>query len=820
MWMVKMSFCCRPSHQMAGSSSGSSAPDSEADSSNQLERRHIEPVFSTFVCPLTKEIMHDPVIIENGNTFERSAIKKWFEQCKKSGRKPVCPLTLKELRNTQLNPSIAIRKTIKEWEARNEDAQLDVARRSLSCADSESDILQALNYIKSISKGSGSNKNAVHDPEIVRLVVKMLRNGSINVRSTALKTLCVVAEQESDLKEVMTEGATIRTIVKILSPERSTEREKEEAISLLYELSKSPNLCEKIGSEQGAILILVSISGSESENVRNVEKADKTLDNLAQSENNVRQMAESGRLEPLFMLLLKGSPETKISMAALLGNLVLNNDVKVAVAKTVGPSLVSLMTNSDIESREASLKALNQISSYDASAKVLIQAGILPPLVKDLFSVGKQLPMRLKEVAATILSNVVNSGYDIGSVIIGPNKETLVSVETIRNLLHLISNTGPSIESKLLQVLVGLTSYPKTVSSVVAAIKSSGATIIGLVEYIDEQDLRLAVLKLLLNLSPYMAQELADALIASGQLGCLLDIIMENSGITEEQAVTVGLLAELPESDVVLTREMLKKGSFGDMMSRLKEIKQGEIRGGRFMTPYLDGLVRSLARITYVLADEPEAMDFCQVQNLTGQFVELLQANGPDNVQIASAWALEKLSSESIKLTAKPPTGLCASMFTCFGRLPDRTTLCRVHGGCCSLKATFCLVDSRTQAVEKLVALLDHENDKVVDASLAALSTLVNDGVYIEEGVMILHEANGTKPIVEILVEKRSENLRKRAVWVVERFLRTDRIATDVPNEQNVVSALVDAFHNGDNRTRQIAERALRHVNRLPNFSE
>ncbi|XP_074286585.1 U-box domain-containing protein 44-like [Silene latifolia] len=807
---------------MAGSSGGSSDRDSQADESKQLERRHIEPVFSTFVCPLTKEVMQDPVIIENGNTFERSAIKKWFEQCKKSGRKPVCPLTLKELRNTQLNPSIALIKTIKEWEARNEAAQLDVARRSLSSAyHSETDILQALNYIKSISKGSGSNKHDVHEPEIVRLVVKMLRNSSITVRSTALKTLCVVAEQESDLKEVMTEGATIRTIVKFLSPERSTEREKEEAISLLYELSKSPNLCEKIGSEQGAILILVSISGSESENVRNVEKADKTLDNLAQSENNVRQMAESGSLEPLLMLILKGTPETKKSMAAFLGNLVLNNDVKVAVAKTVGPSLVSLMTNTDIETREASLKALNQISSYDASAKVLIQAGILPPLLKDLFSVGeKQFPMRLKEVSATILSNLVNSGYDIGSVIISPKKETLVSVDTIRNLLHLISNTGPSIESKLLQVLVGLTSYPKTVSSVVAAIKSSGATIIGLVEYIDEQDLRLAVLKLLLNLSPYMAQELADALIASGQLGCLLNIIMENSGITEEQAATVSLLAELPESDVVLTREMLKKGSFGDMISRVKEINQGEIRGGRFMTPYLDGLVRSLARITYVLANEPEAVDFCRVQNLTGQFVELLQVNGSDNVKIASAWALEKLFSETSKLTANPPTGMCASIFTCFGRLPDRTTLCRLHGGLCSLKETFCLADRRTQAVEKLVALLDHENDKVVEASLAALLTLVDDGVHIEEGVMILHETNGTKPIVEILVEKRSENLRKRAVWAVERFLRTDRIATEIPNEQNIVSALVDAFHNGDNRTRQIAERALRHVDRLPNFSE
>lgn len=97
----------------------------------------------------------------------------------------------------------------------------------------------------------------------------------------------------------------MRTIVKFLSHEQSKERE--EAVSLLYELSKSERLCEKIGAVNGAILILVGMASSNSENVVTVEKADRTLDNLAQCENNVRQMAESGRLQPLLTLLLEGS---------------------------------------------------------------------------------------------------------------------------------------------------------------------------------------------------------------------------------------------------------------------------------------------------------------------------------------------------------------------------------------------------------------------------------------------------------------------------------------------------------------------------------
>lgn len=103
----------------------------------------------------------------------------------------------------------------------------------------------------------------------------------------------------------MGQGDTVRTIVKFLSHEQSKERE--EAVSLLYELSKSEALCEKIGSINGAILILVGMTSSKSENVLTVEKADKTLENLERYENNVRQMAENGRLQPLLNQILEGA---------------------------------------------------------------------------------------------------------------------------------------------------------------------------------------------------------------------------------------------------------------------------------------------------------------------------------------------------------------------------------------------------------------------------------------------------------------------------------------------------------------------------------
>ncbi|KAJ1397579.1 Zinc finger, RING/FYVE/PHD-type [Sesbania bispinosa] len=812
---------------MAASWDGSNDPGSQSDDSFHFERLHIEPIYDAFVCPLTKQVMRDPVTLENGQTFEREAIEKWFKECKESGRKLVCPLTLQELRSTELNPSMALRNTIEEWTTRNEAAQLDMARRSLNMGSPENETLQALKYVQHICRRSRSNKHNIRNAGLIPMIVDMLKSSSRKIRCRALETLRIVVEEDDENKvgtgllELLAEGDTVRTVVKFLSHELSKERE--EAVSLLYELSKSETLCEKIGSINGAILILVGMTSSKSEDLSTVEKADKTLENLEKCENNVRQMAENGRLQPLLTQLLEGPPETKLSMAGILGELVLNNDVKVIVARTAGPSLINIMKSGNLQSREAALKALNQISSCDPSAKVLIEAGILSPLVNDLFAVGPNLlPTRLKEVSATILASVVNSGEDFDSIPVGPDHQTLVSEDIVHNLLHLISNTGPAIECKLLQVLVGLTSSPTTVLSVVSAIKSSGATI-SLVQFIEapQKDLRVASLRLLQNLSPHMGQELADALRGSvGQLGSLVKVISENTGITEEQAAAVGLLADLPERDLGLTRQLLDEGAFLTVISRVIAIRQGEIRGARFVTPVLEGLVKIVARVTYVLADEPDAIALCRDHNLAALFIELLQANGLDNVQMVSATALENLSQESrnlTKLPELPPPGFCASIFSCFSKQPVITGLCRIHRGRCSLKETFCLYEG--QAVVKLVALLDHTNASVVEAALAALSTIIDDGVDIEQGVLVLCEAEGVKPILDVLLEKRTETLRRRAVWAVERLLRTDDIAYEVSGDQNVSTALVDAFQHGDYRTRQIAERALKHVDKIPNFS-
>ncbi|XP_043263892.1 WD repeat, SAM and U-box domain-containing protein 1-like [Colletes gigas] len=60
-----------------------------------------------FLCPITHEIMKEPVLCSDGFTYERAAINEWF-LCGKY----TSPMTNKSLQDTSLSPNIVLRNTI------------------------------------------------------------------------------------------------------------------------------------------------------------------------------------------------------------------------------------------------------------------------------------------------------------------------------------------------------------------------------------------------------------------------------------------------------------------------------------------------------------------------------------------------------------------------------------------------------------------------------------------------------------------------------------------------------------------------------------
>ncbi|GJP63427.1 hypothetical protein CLOP_g20509 [Closterium sp. NIES-67] len=65
---------------------------------------------SEFICPLSHQLLSDPVIIGSGLTFERGAIEKWFQQGKRA-----CPITGKHQEHMRLFPNQALRQLTTDW---------------------------------------------------------------------------------------------------------------------------------------------------------------------------------------------------------------------------------------------------------------------------------------------------------------------------------------------------------------------------------------------------------------------------------------------------------------------------------------------------------------------------------------------------------------------------------------------------------------------------------------------------------------------------------------------------------------------------------
>ena len=69
-----------------------------------------------FICPITLQIMRDPVMTKYGHNFERSAILEWLHRGHTR-----CPITRKKLNLSKLVPNAALRLKIRKWQDRTDE---------------------------------------------------------------------------------------------------------------------------------------------------------------------------------------------------------------------------------------------------------------------------------------------------------------------------------------------------------------------------------------------------------------------------------------------------------------------------------------------------------------------------------------------------------------------------------------------------------------------------------------------------------------------------------------------------------------------------
>ncbi|KAK8304955.1 hypothetical protein V6Z12_D03G029100 [Gossypium hirsutum] len=337
------------------------------------------PIPLDFICPLSLELMTDPVIVASGQTYERAFIKKWFDL-----GLTVCPKTRQTLVHTFLIPNNTTKALIVNWCESNNVKLPDLVESTLNqvyppCATKVKKLVEDLKSTSNNVKLPDlveSTLNQVYPPRAtkVKKLVEDLKSTSNNVKLPDLV--------ESTLNQVYPPCATkVKKLVEDLkSTSTYTQRVATAELRLLSKQNRDNRI---IIANCGAISLLVDLLHSP--DTKTQENAVTTLLNLSNIDNNKKAIVDANAIEPLIHVLQTGSPVAKENSAATLFSLSIFeiNKARIGRSGAIRP-LVDLLGNGTPRGKKDAAAALFNLSLFHENKAQIVQADAVRYLVKLL----------------------------------------------------------------------------------------------------------------------------------------------------------------------------------------------------------------------------------------------------------------------------------------------------------------------------------------------------------------------------------------------------------------------------------------------------
>ncbi|XP_078429333.1 U-box domain-containing protein 3-like isoform X2 [Wolffia australiana] len=354
--------------------------------------RKVPPFFR---CPLSSELMVDPVILASGQTFERSFIRKWLD-----GGLRICPVTRQPLAHADLVPNFTVKALIANWCEEN----AAWSERGSGERDEEDD------------RGSVAGKTHVSD-EPYR---GHSRSASASSASSALDSgraetqgWSPVGFEErtpsstprSRISEDVAGAADLCAVERLVDDLRSWEEDQDRAAAAAREL----RLLARHSTENrvaiarcGAIGPLVALLGGAGGVGQ--EDAVTALLNLSIDERNKKAVAEAGAAEALVGVLRAGSAVAKENAAATLASLAAMEELRAGIGRSAGAvqALVDLLGGAaTLRGSKDAAAALFALSIAHENKARIVQAGAVAHLVRLLDPEGG-----MADKAVALLANL------------------------------------------------------------------------------------------------------------------------------------------------------------------------------------------------------------------------------------------------------------------------------------------------------------------------------------------------------------------------------------------------------------------------------
>lgn len=369
-----------------------------------------------FRCPISLELMKDPVIICTGQTYDRSCIKKWLE----AGH-GTCPKTQQILSSPILIPNHALYGLISGWceengveppkrlgnlwlsmttsDGSSELVDLDILVSRLSSSDTE-DRRCAAGELRLLAKQNGQNRILIAEAGAIPHLVALLYAADAGTQEhavTALLNLTIFA----DNKESIMASSAVPGILYVL--ENGSMEARENAAATFFSLSGVDENRAAIGAS-GAIQALVTLFCEGSQ--RGKVDAAKALFNLCLSQGNKGRAIRAGIVPKLIEMLTEPAGEMRDEALAIMAVVVSHPDGKAAIGSmNVVSTLVELISNGPPRNKENATSVLVLLCNGDPLLLSIVSSlGVINPLL-DLAENGSE---RAKRKAAQLLELIGN----------------------------------------------------------------------------------------------------------------------------------------------------------------------------------------------------------------------------------------------------------------------------------------------------------------------------------------------------------------------------------------------------------------------------
>ncbi|KAI9080878.1 hypothetical protein K1719_037187 [Acacia pycnantha] len=340
-------------------------------------------------CPISLQLMYDPVIIASGQTYERVCIEKWF-----CDGHDTCPKTQQKLAHLSLTPNYCVKGLVASWCEQNgvpipdgPPESLDFNYWRLALSQSESTNSRSMNSVNSCKlKG-------VKVVPIEEIVVshEAEENGTESVSALEENT-----EQYLSFLKVLTEGNSWKRKCKVVERLRLLLRDDEEARIFM-------------GANGFVEALLQFLQSAVSEgNATAQESGAMALFNLAVNNNRNKEIMLAEGVLSLLEEMISNSYSYGCATALYL-NLSCLEEAKPMIGMSQAVQfLIQLLCQPEVEvlCKQDSLHALYNLSTVPSNIPNLLSAGIINGLQSLLAGQGDCMST---EKCIAILINLASS---------------------------------------------------------------------------------------------------------------------------------------------------------------------------------------------------------------------------------------------------------------------------------------------------------------------------------------------------------------------------------------------------------------------------